>query len=176
MDALKEPFTLTEIVRELSRRAEATDRRPEEAVEGGSEATDGATTLCVFVDIGGNRELESLAALLPFLAIVALSPFFARKRLDRLGSTAREALADLNRSLELDPNGQYTYNLITDFGDPGLDPGNPYSVDNGFSVASELRMPGWPASPPPTSRASRTGRSIRPSGWRCGSPTPCGSP
>ncbi len=35
-------------------------------------------------------------ALLPFLAIVALSPFFARHRLDRLGSKAREALGDLN--------------------------------------------------------------------------------
>ncbi len=51
------------------------------------------------------------------------------------------------RSLELDPNGQYAYNLTVDFGEPGLDPGNPYSVDNGFAVASELRMPGWPASP-----------------------------
>ena len=35
-------------------------------------------------------------ALIPFLVIVALSPFFARNRLDRLGSKAREALADLN--------------------------------------------------------------------------------
>jgi enterochelin esterase-like enzyme/outer membrane protein assembly factor BamB len=51
------------------------------------------------------------------------------------------------RSLELDPKAQYNYYLIVDFGDPGLDPGNPYSVDNGFAVASELRMPDWPASP-----------------------------
>ncbi|MEX2615565.1 MAG: ABC transporter ATP-binding protein [Alphaproteobacteria bacterium] len=35
-------------------------------------------------------------ALLPFLAIVALSPFFMRKRIDDLGSRAREALGDLN--------------------------------------------------------------------------------
>ncbi len=35
-------------------------------------------------------------ALLPFLAIVVLSPFLMRKRLDRLGSRAREALGELN--------------------------------------------------------------------------------
>ncbi|MEE9266934.1 MAG: ABC transporter ATP-binding protein [Gammaproteobacteria bacterium] len=35
-------------------------------------------------------------ALLPFLLIVALSPFFMRARIDALGSRAREALADLN--------------------------------------------------------------------------------
>jgi len=51
------------------------------------------------------------------------------------------------RSLELDPRSQYVYNLIIDFGDPALDPGNPYSVDNGFAVSSELRMPDWPPSP-----------------------------
>ena len=35
-------------------------------------------------------------ALLPFLALTALSPFFMRGRIDRLGSRAREALAELN--------------------------------------------------------------------------------
>jgi len=50
-------------------------------------------------------------------------------------------------SLELDPKAQYTYGLVVDFGNPRLDPGNPYSVDNGFAVSSELRMPEWPASP-----------------------------
>ena len=35
-------------------------------------------------------------ALLPFLAVVALSPFLMRGRLDRLGSQAREALGELN--------------------------------------------------------------------------------
>jgi ATP-binding cassette subfamily C protein CydCD len=35
-------------------------------------------------------------ALLPFLVVVALSPFFMRARIDALGSRAREALADLN--------------------------------------------------------------------------------
>jgi thiol reductant ABC exporter CydC subunit len=35
-------------------------------------------------------------ALIPFLAIVALSPFLMRKRIDDLGSRAREALGDLN--------------------------------------------------------------------------------
>ena len=36
------------------------------------------------------------AALAPFIAIVALSPFFLRKRLDRLGGRAREVLGLLN--------------------------------------------------------------------------------
>ena len=36
------------------------------------------------------------AALLPFLAVVALSPFLARHRIDALGSRAREALGDMN--------------------------------------------------------------------------------
>ena len=35
-------------------------------------------------------------ALAPFLAVVGLSPFFMRRRLDRLGSRAREALGELN--------------------------------------------------------------------------------
>ena len=35
-------------------------------------------------------------ALIPFLAAVALSPFFARHRIDALGSRAREAFGDLN--------------------------------------------------------------------------------
>ena len=35
-------------------------------------------------------------ALLPFLALVALSPFLARHRIDALGSRAREALGDMN--------------------------------------------------------------------------------
>ena len=35
-------------------------------------------------------------ALLPFLVVTALAPFFMRRRIDRLGSRAREALADLN--------------------------------------------------------------------------------
>ncbi|MGI9408907.1 MAG: ABC transporter ATP-binding protein, partial [Hyphomicrobiaceae bacterium] len=36
------------------------------------------------------------AALAPFLVLVALSPFLMRQRVDRLGSRAREALAELN--------------------------------------------------------------------------------
>ena len=35
-------------------------------------------------------------ALAPFLALVAFSPFFMRRRIDELGSRAREALGDLN--------------------------------------------------------------------------------
>jgi enterochelin esterase-like enzyme/outer membrane protein assembly factor BamB len=50
-------------------------------------------------------------------------------------------------SVQADPKAQYTYNFIVDFGDPQIDPYNPYSVDNGFAVSSELRMPEWPASP-----------------------------
>ncbi len=51
------------------------------------------------------------------------------------------------RTFELDPKGQYAYGLIIDYGDPSPDPRNPYSVNNGSRVASELRMPGWPPSP-----------------------------
>ena len=36
------------------------------------------------------------AALMPFLAVVALSPFLMRRRIDALGSRAREALGELN--------------------------------------------------------------------------------
>ena len=62
------------------------------------------------------------------------------------------------RTFELDPKAQYTYNLTVDFGNPQEDPGNPYSVDNGFAMSSELRMPQWPASPhlePPADGAPR---------------------
>jgi enterochelin esterase-like enzyme len=62
------------------------------------------------------------------------------------------------RSFELDPKGQYAYSMIVDFADPAADPRNPYSVNNGFAVASELRMPGWPKSPhidPPAADAPR---------------------
>ncbi len=50
-------------------------------------------------------------------------------------------------SLELDPKAQYTYFFTVDYGQPSTDPHNPYSVDNGFVVFSELRMPEWPTSP-----------------------------
>jgi outer membrane protein assembly factor BamB/enterochelin esterase-like enzyme len=62
------------------------------------------------------------------------------------------------RSVELDAKGQYAYNFQVDFGPPAADPGNPLTVDNGFAVASELRMPDWPASPhldPPPADAPR---------------------
>ncbi|MDD9982240.1 MAG: ABC transporter ATP-binding protein, partial [Gammaproteobacteria bacterium] len=39
---------------------------------------------------------EMALALMPFLALVALSPFFARHRIDALGSRAREAFGDMN--------------------------------------------------------------------------------
>ena len=39
---------------------------------------------------------ELVAALLPFLGLVALCPFLMRKRVDALGSQAREALGELN--------------------------------------------------------------------------------
>ena len=51
------------------------------------------------------------------------------------------------RTEELDPRGQFTYAFSVDYGQPSPDPGNPYTVDNGFNVVSELRMPEWPASP-----------------------------
>ncbi len=51
-------------------------------------------------------------------------------------------------SLELDPKAQYAYTFTVDFGArPVNDPTNPYTIDNGFAVASDLRMPEWPASP-----------------------------
>jgi outer membrane protein assembly factor BamB/enterochelin esterase-like enzyme len=62
------------------------------------------------------------------------------------------------RSLELNPKAQYIYNFTVDFGDPRTDPDNPHSVDFGFFVSSELRMPEWPASPhlePPVDEAPR---------------------
>ncbi|MEC9338306.1 MAG: ABC transporter ATP-binding protein [Actinomycetota bacterium] len=39
---------------------------------------------------------EMAVALIPFLGVVAISPFFLRRRLDALGSEDREALGDLN--------------------------------------------------------------------------------
>ena len=50
-------------------------------------------------------------------------------------------------SLELDPKAQYAYSFTVDFGQPSADPNNPHTVDNGFAVFSDLRMPEWPASP-----------------------------
>lgn len=51
------------------------------------------------------------------------------------------------RSRRLDPAGQYGYSFSVSFGEPGPDPKNPYSIDNGFGSVSELRMPQWPAAP-----------------------------
>ena len=51
-----------------------------------------ALTITVLLTFGW----EIAVTLLPFLAIVALSPFLMRQRVDRLGSRAREALAELN--------------------------------------------------------------------------------
>ena len=50
-------------------------------------------------------------------------------------------------SLELDPKAQYVYVFTVDYGQPSTDPSNPHTVDNGFNVVSDLRMPEWPASP-----------------------------
>ena len=51
-----------------------------------------ATVVAVLISFGW----PLAAALAPILAVVALSPFLARHRVDALGSRAREALADLN--------------------------------------------------------------------------------
>lgn len=48
------------------------------------------------------------------------------------------------RSRQLDPAGQYGYSFSVGFGQPGPDPRNPYSIENGFGSTSELRMPDWP--------------------------------
>jgi len=50
-------------------------------------------------------------------------------------------------SLELNAEAQYTYVFTVDYGQPSVDPSNPHTVDNGFNVVSELRMPAWPSSP-----------------------------
>ena len=47
------------------------------------------TTLCVF-------HWHMALSLIPFLAVVVISPFLMRKRIDILGSQAREALGELN--------------------------------------------------------------------------------
>ena len=54
--------------------------------------------------------------------------------------------ADDDRALTTLSLGQ-DLDLTVDFGDPQTDPLNPYTVDNGFNVVSDLRMPEWPASP-----------------------------
>ena len=54
------------------------------------------TTVIVVV---GSQGWPLALALVPFLALVALSPFAARKRIDALGSADRVALADLNAFL-----------------------------------------------------------------------------
>jgi enterochelin esterase-like enzyme len=51
------------------------------------------------------------------------------------------------RTVELDPKSQYTYELTVDYEQPIPDPRNPHTVDNGFNVVSEVRMPEWPPSP-----------------------------
>ena len=51
------------------------------------------------------------------------------------------------RTVELDPQAQYTYELTVDYEQPIPDPRNPHTVDNGFNVVSEVRMPEWPPSP-----------------------------
>ncbi len=87
--------------------------------------------------------------------------FFYRGDAEDVGVDADDAIVDQNdnalyrvagtdlflRSAELDPNAQYTYSYTIDYGEPRIDPRNPDTVDNGFSVVSELRMPGWPESP-----------------------------
>ena len=51
-----------------------------------------STVLAILIVLGWQMAL----ALVPFLAIVVISPFLLRKRLDTLGSEDREALGDLN--------------------------------------------------------------------------------
>lgn len=51
------------------------------------------------------------------------------------------------RTYSLDPAGQYGYALAVDFGPPQADPGNDLTADMGFGPISELRMPGFEASP-----------------------------
>ena len=50
------------------------------------------------------------------------------------------------RSVELDPEAQYMYAISNNYGQPGPDTRNPHTIDMGFGVVSELRMPEWPES------------------------------
>ena len=62
------------------------------------------------------------------------------------------------RSVELDPKAQYMYAFSSNYSQPAPDTENPYSVDMGGAVFSELRMPEWPESPfldPPADDAPR---------------------
>ena len=51
------------------------------------------------------------------------------------------------RSVELDPKAEYSYAFTSNYGQPGPDPNNPHSINMGFGLLSELRMPEWPESP-----------------------------
>ncbi len=51
------------------------------------------------------------------------------------------------RSVELDPKAEYGYAFSSNYGQPGPDRRNPHTIDMGFAVFSELRMPEWPDSP-----------------------------
>ena len=62
------------------------------------------------------------------------------------------------KTLELVPAAQYDYTLSVDYGPPQADSNNPHSIDQGFTVVSEVRMPDWPAAPhleEPASDAAR---------------------
>jgi outer membrane protein assembly factor BamB len=50
-------------------------------------------------------------------------------------------------SLELVPAAQYAYTFAVDYGAPVPDPGNPYRIQDGEQLLSDLRMPDWPPSP-----------------------------
>ena len=107
----------------------------------------------------------------PLLEEAGLAHFFWRGQAEDVGLESNEVApgaangllllsgTDLFvRSAELDPRAQYTYAFTLDYGQPVPDPLNPYTVDNGFNVVSELRMPEWPASPhlePPAEDAAR---------------------
>lgn len=107
----------------------------------------------------------------PFFEEGGIAHFFYRGEAEDVGLDNREiAPGDDNalhripgtdlflRSAELDPEAQYTYTLTIDFEDGTPDPHNPYTVDNGASKVSEVRMPHWLPSPhlePPADGAPR---------------------
>ena len=89
---------------------------------------------------------------------VGVSGDFLSNQGDELGLYPLAGTDLFFRSVELDPKAQYMYSFSSNYSQPAPDPNNPYTVDMGFAVSSELRMPEWPESSflePPADDAPR---------------------
>ena len=78
---------------------------------------------------------------------VGVSGDFLSNPGDELGLNPLAGTDLFFRSVELDPKAEYMYGFSSNYSQPAPDPNNPYTVDMGFAVSSELRMPEWPESP-----------------------------